>query len=167
MMAGAIVLGTAFIAYPFLPGPEAPATQSVEANIRACHSIYQRRDVITWSTNIDQPPGEVRWVTDPASRKMIDGYRAACESGKPVRIDYVRSTASTKESYWIRGIAGVDGTDYFSVADGLKAEMDDRRLGIPIGIFLYLVAFGVYFFAKIIARQEAEARAKAARRKMV
>ncbi len=42
--------------------------------------------------------------------------------------------------------------------------MDDRRLGIPIGIFLYLVAFAG---AKVIARQAAEAQAKAARKKMV
>ena len=153
-----VLLGTAAIVFPFLPSRD--RSQSVEANIRECRGLTKRNEAITYGTFIDQPPGEILFTDGGSiSRKMSQGYRAACASGKPVRIYYAPVKGSIEANYLLRGIEGVDGTQYFSVADSRAADDQDNYYAIPVGLGMYFLAFIGYRGARKKAADDASALA--------
>lgn len=149
-----ILGGAAVMAVPLLPPDE--LSLSVEANIRECTEMYRKGPNVTYATYIDRPPGEMRFPIGRISERMARGFRAACDSGKPVRIHYAVSAASVQQILWIRGIEGLDGTGYFTVADSHAAEGKYNYVySVGFGLFLWLMAYLFYKSAKIKALERA------------
>jgi hypothetical protein len=160
MLTSLVLLGTALIVFPLLPSRD--RSQSVDANIKECRGLTKRNEAITYGTYIDQPPGEILFTDGGSiSRKMSQGYKAACTSGKPMRLSYAPVKGSIEAKYLLRGIRSVDGTDYFSVADSIAADREDNYYAIPVGLGLYFLAFIGYRGAKKKATDEAAAAAAA------
>jgi hypothetical protein len=151
---GLVLAGAAVMFVPLLPTED--GSESVDANIRGCPELFKKGAGVIYATRIDQPPGEIRFeINDSSSEKMVRGYRAACGSGRPVRIYYWQSGITLQEVYRVRGIQGIDGTDYFTVADSLA--VDNKYIyhyAIGIGLSLWLLAYLGYKSAKIEALKQ-------------
>jgi hypothetical protein len=139
--------GGAVMAIPLLPPDE--LSLDVDATIRECAELYRNGGAVTYAARIDRPPGELRFPIGRTNRKMDEGFRAACSVGKPLRIHYGVSAASVQEILWIRGIEGLDGTTYFTVADTHSVEgRYDSLYSVGFGLFLWLLAWLFYKGAK-------------------
>jgi hypothetical protein len=135
-----VVVGTGLTVFPFIPPRD--RSMSVEASIKECRGLTKRYEAITYAAYIDQPPSEILF-TDGGnkSKKMSEGFKAACTSGKPLRLFYAPVKGSVVTAYRLLGIQGMDGTDYFTVAESIKMDREDNYYAVPVGLGMLFLAF--------------------------